>query len=73
MPRMKLLEPWNCRPVGAVVEVNLQVGAQLEKDKYATETDEPVSENPGAIVEVVEDDEPPRRRGRPPKVADDDA
>lgn len=72
MPRMKLLEPWNCRPVGAVVEVNLQVGAQLEKDKYAEETDEPVSENPGAIVED-EPEEAPKRRGRPPKVSDDES
>lgn len=68
MPRMKLLEPWNCRAPGAVVQVTMQMGAQLEKDGYAEETDEPVSENPGAVVEVEDE---PKRRGRPPKVADE--
>lgn len=80
MPRMKLLEPFNCRPIGAVVNVSLQIAAQLEKDKIGVETDEPESFNPGATP-----DEPERRdlesvdpdalvkprRGRPPK--NDDA
>lgn len=70
MPKMKLLEPFNCRPIGAVVNVSLQIAAQLEKDKIGVETDEPESENPGASPDEPEADKP--RRGRPPK-SDDDA
>ena len=67
--KMKLLEPFNCRPAGAVMEMNLVMAGEMEKMGMAVQTDEPASDNPGAVVEVAPVEPGPMvqaaKRGRP--------
>lgn len=45
--KMKLLEPFNARPIGAVMECDLEMAASMKKAGVAEETDESVTKNPG--------------------------
>ena len=74
--KVKLTEPFNCRLAGSVMEVSVVMAGDLLKAGVAVETDEEVTENPGAVVEVepvqasaevAEVKEEAKRRGRPKK------
>lgn len=68
---MKLLEPFNCRMAGDVMEMPLVMAGEMEKQGMAVQTDEPATPNPGAVVEVVPVEPGPMvqaaKRGRPRK------
>ena len=70
--KVKLTEPFNCRMAGAVMEVSVVMAGDLLKAGVAVETDEEVTENPGAVVEgepvqASAEVQDVKRRGRPPK------